>query len=188
MSASSSSSAPPRKDGFDDAVSGAQDRPWIPRLRSDEDTVPRAHSLRDFRTLEGSDAREAHLRELWARLPSAASRLPGRPPPGAEADGDGLSSQRAQELGRQYEDELAGRCHGHARATIRWPEFRAYADAKEAGVCGPPRAAATRGLTARKSCGRSSTTSSTWTGTGTSTPRSCRRRYSVQVRASGATL
>jgi solute carrier family 25 phosphate transporter 23/24/25/41 len=129
-----------RRTTFDGSYTGAQDRPWIPRLRGDPLPLhPLARSLLEFREQEGAVARERHFRELWKRLPTSAS-VPldhERHAPDPAPVAPGLSPQDAAELERKYADELHGCCHGalapfHAR--IRWKEFRAYAEAKEAGA------------------------------------------------------
>jgi solute carrier family 25 phosphate transporter 23/24/25/41 len=130
-----------RKDVFDHSYSGAQDRPWIPRLRSD----PLSHTilpntLLEFREQEGSTVRERHFRELWKQLPKSASHPLDHEQPKrnttARSDAVNLSKDEAKRLEQQYEDELMGRCHGSMgpnRSNIRWEEFRQYAEAKEAG-------------------------------------------------------
>ena len=124
---------------YESCLSGAQDRPFIPRLRSDPPPFhPLPHSLLEFREQEGKEQREKHLHELWKRLPNsnyhgsdvAASKwLPA---------GEPLTAHRAEVMRRVYEDELFRKCCGHTtdeRPThIRWTEFRRYAEAKEAGM------------------------------------------------------
>jgi hypothetical protein len=161
------------RDIFNDSVSGAQDRPWIPRLRSDpQGHQPLPHSLVEFREQEGADARERHFHELWKRLPNSASHpldheqhtIHTEKDVDEDEDGDNLSSQKAQELERQYVNELMGRCHGQmgpVRDKIRWKEFRKYAEAKEAGTWNSDIKCRIDRLTVHKSYGRSSTTSST---------------------------
>jgi hypothetical protein len=137
------SQPPPRREIYDDALSGAQDQPLIPLLRGDPRLQhPPAHSLADFRAAEGPGAREQYLRALWTRLatPPTDARA-ADDVPATVTDGNGeLSAQEAHALDRQYTDELKGRCHGDhigpVQDKIRWQEFRQYAEAKEAGMYG----------------------------------------------------
>jgi solute carrier family 25 (mitochondrial phosphate transporter), member 23/24/25/41 len=133
------------REAFDSSLAGAQERPWLPRLRSDPSFYrPLPHNLLEFRQQEGPKERERHLRDLWRRLPkSVGPLLDHETLSGAEEDafisGDGkddkeLTHKRAQKLKQEYESELMGRCHGSARGHIGWREFRAYADAKEVGA------------------------------------------------------
>lgn len=128
---------------YDDTFSGAQERPWIPPLRSDpapNRVVP--HNLLEFRELEGRERRRTHLRELWKRLPKSPLLLPdheehSRLDASKAKASDPLTPARAKELEKDYESELMGRCHGHMgllRGHIGWKEFKRYAEAKEVGA------------------------------------------------------
>ncbi|KAH9853514.1 mitochondrial carrier [Lenzites betulinus] len=124
---------------FDEVLSGARPRPFIPRLRSDPPPFhPIPHSLREFRTLEG-EARQRRLRALWHRLPerSAAAGVDDEAIARAypvKSDGD-LTAEGAKQLGEMYEDELLGSCGVRTRGPfskrVSWAEFEKYADAKE---------------------------------------------------------
>jgi solute carrier family 25 phosphate transporter 23/24/25/41 len=127
---------------YDGSYSGAQERPWIPRLRSDISSYhPLPHSLVEFRELEGPKARETHLRQLWKRLPKspllALDHEDHEHDASSVDDGGHLTPARAKELKRDYESELMGRCHGRLgslRTHIAFKEFRRYAEAKEVGT------------------------------------------------------
>lgn len=126
---------------FEDSFSGAQDRPVIPNLRSDSpshNAIP--HSLCEFREQEGTENRERRLYALWKHLPhssyhgsdTVATRRPQL------SDTLTLHSGEAETMRKIYDDELLGRCCGgghmaDGRPThIQWPEFRKYAESKEA--------------------------------------------------------
>lgn len=126
---------------FEDSFSGAQDRPVIPNLRSDSpshNAIP--HSLCEFREQEGTENRERRLYALWKHLPhssyhgsdTVATRRPQL------SDTLTLHSGEAEIMRKIYDDELLGRCCGgghmaDGRPThIQWPEFRKYAESKEA--------------------------------------------------------
>ncbi|KAJ6598997.1 mitochondrial carrier [Mycena vulgaris] len=120
---------------FDASDSGAEARPFIPKLRSD--TLPRRPpcSLSEFREEEGRDNRKRRLKELWKQLPVLHHGSTKRSP---EAPGDnaGLTPEAAQRLITMYEKELLRKCGGHSSSTspmggIGWKEFREYAEAKE---------------------------------------------------------
>ncbi|EIW61998.1 mitochondrial carrier [Trametes versicolor FP-101664 SS1] len=127
---------------YEEVLSGARPRPFIPRLRSDPPPFqPIPHSLREFRALEG-DARQQRLRALWRRLPKRNEGNNGADDAEAVAraypvksDGD-LTAESAKQLGEMYEDELLGRCgvptRGPFARRVSWAEFEQYADAKEA--------------------------------------------------------
>lgn len=119
---------------YDACVSGAQDRPHIPHLRSDPQTSchPLPRSLAEFRKLEGREYRKARLRALWKRLLTAlhaegtsfdtVPRLVG---------GATLTPESAAQMRKMYERELMESCSdkpGH----IGWKKFKQYAEDKEA--------------------------------------------------------
>lgn len=131
---------PTSRELYESCLSGAQDRPFIPRLRSDPPSFnPLPHSLLEFRKQEGKEERERRLHELWKRLPNSSYHgsevAPSRTLPAREP----LTAQRAEEMRKVYEDELLGKfgCHitNERPSHIRWPEFRRYAETKEAGEC-----------------------------------------------------
>ncbi|KIK94699.1 hypothetical protein PAXRUDRAFT_11892 [Paxillus rubicundulus Ve08.2h10] len=120
---------------------GAQDRPFIPRLRSDSlPHQPIPHSLLEFRGQEGKEARERRLYDLWKCLPNSAFHGSETAATRGILPGEALTPEKAQVMRTIYEDELLGRCGGHISSErpthIRWPEFRSYAEAKEAELWG----------------------------------------------------
>ncbi|KAI0638147.1 mitochondrial carrier [Trametes polyzona] len=129
---------------YEDVLSGARPRPFIPRLRSDPPPYqPIPHSLREFREQEGVEGRQRRLRALWRRLPKRDwgsdpgvddADAVGRAYP-IKSDGD-ITAESARQLGEMYEDELLGRCGVRTRGPfskrVSWTEFEKYADAKEA--------------------------------------------------------
>ncbi|KAH7920164.1 mitochondrial carrier [Leucogyrophana mollusca] len=135
--ADSSRTGPTGREIFETSLSGEQDRPYIPRLRSDPPSYhPLPHNLLEFREQEGKVRREQRLRELWNRLPKSHFDVSNSPAFQAIPPGQALTRDRAEEMKKVYEDELLGRCGGHAANErpnhIRWAEFRRYAEAKEA--------------------------------------------------------
>ena len=151
---------------YDACVSGAQDRPHIPHLRSDPQTSyrPLPRSLVEFREREGREYRKARLRALWKRLLialdaegtgfEAVPRLVG---------GTTLTPESAAQMRKMYERELMESCSdspGH----IGWKKFKQYAEDKEAGQISIVRLnSAWLIYCSFKSYGKSSTTSWTWT-------------------------
>ena len=128
---------------FEASLSGAQDRPLIPRLRSDDDPThhPPPRSLEDFRRQEGREERKKRLRELWYQLPEpnhygldySAASAKVIPP-----TDDALTAEKALWLKTMYDNELLGRCESRTVGTsplsrVGWKEFVKYAEAKEAG-------------------------------------------------------
>ena len=160
---------------YDACVSGAQDRPHIPHLRSDPQTSyhPLPRSLVEFREREGREYRKARLRALWKRLLTAldaedtgfeaAPRLVG---------GATLTPESAAQMRKMYERELMESCSdspGH----IGWKKFKQYAEDKEAGQISIVRLKLrVAHLLFIKSYGKSSTTSWTWTAMAIWMPRS----------------
>lgn len=126
---------------YDGSISGAQDRPYIPHLRSDAPSYhPLPRSLADFRAQEGREYRKARLRALWKQLlvalesdaiDDAHSNVAAYPVGSSTA----LTLESARQMRRTYERELMGRCKstGH----IEWKEFKKYAEDKEAGQYTP---------------------------------------------------
>ena len=122
---------------YDDSISGAQDRPNIPRLRSDPPSYhPLSRSLAEFRAQEGREYRKARLRALWKQLlaaidsdavENAGSNAPTYPVGSSTA----LTPESARQMRKTYERELMGRCKSSGH--IGWKEFKKYAEDKEAG-------------------------------------------------------
>ena len=128
---------------FEETLSGARPRPFIPPLRSDPSPYqPIPHSLREFREQEGAEHRRKRLRALWTKLPKRENgstvddEAVARAYP-VKRDND-LTAESARQLDEMYEDELLGRCGVHSRGPfsrrVSWPEFEKYADSKEAGA------------------------------------------------------
>ncbi|KAI0940015.1 hypothetical protein AcV5_001236 [Taiwanofungus camphoratus] len=132
---------PSRREVYEASLSGAQDRPFIPRLRSDPPSHQQiSRSLVEFRAQERAEDKERRLRDLWLRLPKRnhAEDMDGDAVAQAyPVTSDGaLTAESAKKLEEMYEDELFGRCGGHTRGfwhrNISLKEFENYADAKEA--------------------------------------------------------
>ncbi|KAJ7047300.1 mitochondrial carrier [Mycena alexandri] len=118
---------------FDASDSGAEDRPFLPKLRSD--TLPRRppRTLAEFRSQEGRDNRKQRLKEVYRQLP--VLHLDNKPR-NASTDNAGLAPADAQRLITMYEKELLRKCGGHISSTspmggIEWKEFKDYAEEKE---------------------------------------------------------
>ena len=134
---------PSRREIFEASLNGTQNRPWLPRLRSDPPAYrPIPHNLAEFRAQEGKESRERLLRRLWKSLPkqpkihhdlsedeAVARRF-------AVEDDHSLTEESARRLQEMYNDELFVRCRreGLLRRNIEWAEFERYAEAKEAGA------------------------------------------------------
>ncbi|KAJ6539412.1 mitochondrial carrier [Mycena capillaripes] len=123
---------------FDASDSGAEDRPFVPRLRSDP--LPRRppRSLSEFREEEGRENRKRRLKELWKQLPVLLHDSTKNSPATDDkaTSNAGLTPVAAQRLITMYDNELLRRCGGHSSSTspmggIPWKEFREYAEAKE---------------------------------------------------------
>ncbi|THH14673.1 hypothetical protein EW146_g5689 [Bondarzewia mesenterica] len=123
---------PSGRDIYDDTLSGAQDRPFIPRLRSDPPSrLPPPRSLARFREQEGNESRKARLRELWQKLNTLDQHLAEVEDAGSSAvgkDRTSLTPESAKKIRTMYERELVGSCGG----SVGWPEFKRYALEKEA--------------------------------------------------------
>jgi solute carrier family 25 phosphate transporter 23/24/25/41 len=126
---------------YDGSISGAQDRPYIPHLRSDAPSYhPLPRSLAEFRAQEGREYRKARLRALWKRLlvllesdavEDAGSNAATYPVGSSTA----LTPESARQMRRTYARELMGRCKSSGH--IGWKEFKKYAEDKEAGQSQP---------------------------------------------------
>jgi solute carrier family 25 (mitochondrial phosphate transporter), member 23/24/25/41 len=133
-----SSAESPKRAVFDGSISGAQDRPYIPHLRSDTPTYhPLPRSLAEFREQEGRAYRKARLRALWKQLLAAldsdvedaeVDRATTLPVVGSNT---ALTPETARQMRKMYGRELMGRCKSAGR--IEWKEFKKYAESKEAG-------------------------------------------------------
>ncbi|EGO01954.1 hypothetical protein SERLA73DRAFT_177617 [Serpula lacrymans var. lacrymans S7.3] len=138
--------APTGREIFENCFSGAQERPFIPRLRSDPVSHhPLPHSLLEFREEEGREEREKRLHELWRKLPKPKYHeigIDSEPSKskdvssGEPAAVSSMTQEKAELMKNMYDDELLGSCggnisNGHS-GHIRWPEFKKYAEAKEA--------------------------------------------------------
>lgn len=135
---SSSRSQPTGREIYGACLSGVRDRPFIPRLRSDPlpyRLIP--HSLLEFREQEGEEKRERRLHDLWRRLPNPLFQGSETAATLGISLGESLTPEKAENMRRVYEDELLRRCGGRISSLrpthIPWPEFRDYAEAKEAG-------------------------------------------------------
>ena len=137
---------PTRREVFEASFSGAQTRPFIPRLRSDPPSYqPLPHNLVEFREQEGQESRTSRLRQLWLTLPkdvriNHAEAEDEQVAREFAVDGDqSLTRERAERLQEMYQDELFSRCRTHTtellHRNIGWVEFEKYAEAKEAGAC-----------------------------------------------------
>ncbi|GJE84214.1 mitochondrial carrier [Phanerochaete sordida] len=140
-STSTAGQGPSRREIFEASLKGAQHRPWIPRLRHDPPAYhPVPHNLCEFRELEGKEARERRLRQLWNTFPKNPKINHAEPDDEAVArefavgDDDSLTADNARRLHEMYEDEFFHRLRGEGflHRNIGWKEFTKYADAKEA--------------------------------------------------------
>lgn len=135
---SPSRSQPTGREIYEACLTGVRDRPFIPRLRSDPLPYhPIPHSLHEFREQEGEETRERRLHDLWRRLPNPHFQGSDTAATLGISFGEPLTPEKAENMRRVYEDELLQRCGGHTSSLrpthIPWPEFRDYAEAKEAG-------------------------------------------------------
>ena len=174
MSNTNDGSTPSKRDTYEATVSGAQDSPLLPHLRSDAasyHSIP--HSLEEFRTLEGKEERRRRLRELWNQLPQPRShgvdyRVSAKILPVAGMGPGRLTPEAAEKLKEMYDEELLGRCGGTGSTSgphpIGWKAFERYAEAKEAGMLIVSRTSIDTFLplvTAPQNCGRYSMTNLT---------------------------
>ncbi|KAK7061787.1 mitochondrial carrier protein [Favolaschia claudopus] len=119
---------------FEGSDSGAENRPFIPKLRSDPIPQRLPRTLEEFRQDEGRDNRKRRLKELWRQLHDSTKRaIPALDNAGPNA---GLTPEVAQRLINMYEKELLRKCGGHNSSTspmagIEWKDFKEYATAKE---------------------------------------------------------
>ncbi|GLB33870.1 putative mitochondrial carrier (TC 2.A.29) family protein [Lyophyllum shimeji] len=128
-----------RRELFDASLTGAIERPPIPRLRSDPSPhYSPPHTLQEFREREGRIHRKQRLQDLWRRLPQRAPRDRERKDTECAADAvadDGLTHAKAEKLWAMYGEELLGHCGASPSASmtreIPWRKFKEYAEAKE---------------------------------------------------------
>ncbi|KAF8579310.1 mitochondrial carrier [Ramaria rubella] len=119
-----------RRDVFEGSLSGAQTRPFIPKLRSDPAPWhPLPRNLAEYREIEGKEMRQARLRALWRRLPT--HRKSSEHIAQELLDQSNMNPERAECLRAMYEDELMRRCASGGTASIGWKDFLEYADKKE---------------------------------------------------------
>ncbi|KAJ7908292.1 mitochondrial carrier [Mycena leptocephala] len=121
---------------FEASDSGAEDRPFIPKLRSDPLPLRPPRTLLEFREQEGEANRKRRLKELWQQLPVLHRDSTNKPLAAVDNASSGLTPEAAQRLITMYEKELLRKCGGHSSSTspmggIPWKEFKAYAIAKE---------------------------------------------------------
>ncbi|KIM90874.1 hypothetical protein PILCRDRAFT_1116 [Piloderma croceum F 1598] len=131
-----SNARPSGRDIFDTTFAGAQDRPFVPRIRSDPSPYhPLPKSLVEFRDQEGREERKRRLRLLWKHLPRPENHVPNTGKAMSATDRASLTSEKAEALKLIYENELLGTCGGHvssnATSPVDWKEFKNYAEAKE---------------------------------------------------------
>jgi len=132
LSASTDKPSTRCREVFEGSYSGAQERPFIPRLRSDPPAwhwLPR--TLSEYRDREGKRNREARLRALWEHLPKDR-RASEHDDSQLWTNQTGMDSAYATRLWYMYEDELMRRCSSTGTSTITWADFLNYADKKEA--------------------------------------------------------
>lgn len=143
VSSSTSGQGPSRREVYEASLNGVQDRPWLPRLRSDPPAYhPVPHNLSEFRVQEGKESRERRLRRLWTSLPknpkishdeaedeAVASKY-------AVEDDHSLTEDDAKRLQEMYNDELYNRFRGEGflHRNVGWNEFVRYTEAKEVGA------------------------------------------------------
>ena len=147
MASRAQNEGPSRRDFYEGTISGALDRPFIPRLRNDPKPSGRlAPSLEAFRREEGRDLRKRRLQALWKKIPHNGNST-GRDVSNSAlasisvTDLDALDLERAEKLAKMYEDELMRGCMEAAgdegsSSAVTWKEFKEYAFAKEEGVFG----------------------------------------------------
>jgi len=123
------------RDIYNASFSGAQDRPLVPRLRSDPAYHALPHTLQEFRDLEGRENRKRRLQALWRRLSIPLDHdHESCMSPSDASDADRLTPERAESLKMMYDNELMGHCgHSSTVSQIGWKEFKEYAEAKEIG-------------------------------------------------------
>lgn len=123
------------RDIYNASLSGAQDRPLIPRLRSDPTHPGFPHTLQEFRESEGRENRKRRLQVLWKRLTISPHHDHDFHMNSSDiADTDKLTQENAESLKMMYDNELLGHCgHSATLSQIGWKEFKEYAEAKEIG-------------------------------------------------------
>lgn len=134
------SDRPSGRDIFEASYSGAQERPFIPRLRSDHYSYhPLARSLQQFRQEEGEENRDKRLHTLWKKLPHKGNHISTKEIEASSVpviEHAALTKERAETLTKIYEDELVRRCAEEEEdpsSPVTWKDFKKYAEEKEAG-------------------------------------------------------
>ena len=138
MASESPKHSPSKHEIYDESLSGAIDPPLIPKLRSDphvQTTLPQ--TLEEFREQEGKEYRKRRLHAVWHHICESGYLTGSHHKTRKDPD-----LERAEKLRAEYENELLGRCVkrgstsiGHStRKPLDWNEFKAYAEAKEAGA------------------------------------------------------
>jgi solute carrier family 25 (mitochondrial phosphate transporter), member 23/24/25/41 len=135
--------APSRREIFEATLSGEQDRPWIPRLRSDPPPYhPVPKTLAAFREEEGRAERKRRLQALWKHLckqgyhfhREAGSKTIAK----VTGEQAGHTLEKAEKLRAAYEDELLSHVGGHTTSNVSsqigWNSFKEYAEEKETGA------------------------------------------------------
>lgn len=120
---------PDKRTIFEETLSGARERPWIPPLRRDNhasSNLPK--SLAEFRAQEGPENRNSRLHALWKSICKRGySHQPSRPGPRS------VAVEQAERLRAAYEDDLFKHFGGHLSGPhpVSWKEFKKYAEEKE---------------------------------------------------------
>lgn len=135
--------APSGRDIFEATLSGEQNAPWIPRLRSDPPPYhPIPKTLAAFREEEGRESRKQRLQALWKHICKQGYNFHHQAGSKAVEPISGKKEvpaiQQAEKLRATYEDELLSHVGGHTTGSsldrIGWTSFREYAESKEAGA------------------------------------------------------
>jgi len=124
---------------YDGVLNGEIETPLIPSLPTDP---PPHHistrTLAQFRQEEGRSLRKQRLQALWHHICKQGYRFPRCAP--ADQPSASVSQEQAEQLRIAYESELydhvGSHTSGSAAHRITWPEFKAYAEAKEEELWG----------------------------------------------------
>ena len=114
-------------------------RPFIPRLRSDRLIQPPPQTLAEYHQVEGRDNRKRRLRQIWQSLPNTQKQSPIPHDASVESGDDRHMPFEKVESFKANDRELLLLCKISAVGSpqeppISWREFKAYAEAKEAGL------------------------------------------------------
>lgn len=143
MAQRSHRNVPSGRDIYEASLSGAQNRPFIPRLRSDPSPYhPLARTLDDFRGEEGRENRKRRLQALWKHICKGGYNVHQDNAKAIhQLDGLDLTPEKAEALRASYEHELLQHCGGDRSEPgssnlghIKWRQFKEYAEAKEVGA------------------------------------------------------